>query len=72
MIPSEITGLDDRHAYLKLGNHVARFDFDYIDLAGDTTAFIPRNSQGRQAEVRPPRPPWEAGRVLLRYAAEHA
>ena len=44
VIPSEITGLDDRHAYLKLGNHVARFDFDYIDLAGDTTSFIPRNS----------------------------
>ena len=29
---SEISGLDDRHAYLKLGNLVARFDFDYLDL----------------------------------------
>jgi hypothetical protein len=44
VIPSEITGLDDRHAYLKLGNHVARFDFDYIDLAAETTSFIPRDS----------------------------
>ena len=39
---SEITGLDDRHAYLKLGNNVARFDFDYIDLPTDTVGFQPR------------------------------
>jgi hypothetical protein len=41
---SEITGLDDRHAYLKLGNHVARFAFDYMDLPIRTAAFVPRNS----------------------------
>src|SRR5271167_2137192 len=39
---SEITGLDDRHAYLKLGNNVARFDFDYLDLPTPTPGFIPR------------------------------
>ena len=39
---SEITGLDDRHAYLKLGNSVARFDFDYIDLPTATVGFLPR------------------------------
>lgn len=39
---SEITGLDDRHAYLKLGNHVARFAFDYLDLPTPTPGFIPR------------------------------
>jgi hypothetical protein len=39
---SEISGLDDRHAYLKLGNDVARFDFDYLDLPTPTTGFIPR------------------------------
>jgi hypothetical protein len=39
---SEISGLDDRHAYLKLGNNVARFDFDYLDLPTLTTGFIPR------------------------------
>jgi hypothetical protein len=39
---SEISGLDDRHAYLKLGNNVARFDFDYLDLPTPTTGFIPR------------------------------
>jgi hypothetical protein len=45
VIPSEITGLDDRHAFLKLGNNVARFDFDYIDLEANTAPFIPRNSE---------------------------
>jgi hypothetical protein len=41
---SEITGLDDRHAYLKLGNHVARFAFDYLDLPTPIPGFIPRGS----------------------------
>jgi len=39
---SEISGLDDRHAYLKLGNKVARFAFDYLDLPTPITDFIPR------------------------------
>jgi hypothetical protein len=39
---AEISGLDDRHAYLKLGNNVARFAFDYLDLPTPTTGFIPR------------------------------
>jgi type IV secretory pathway TraG/TraD family ATPase VirD4 len=41
---SEITGLDDRHAYLKLGNNVARFAFDYMDLPTRTPGFIPRET----------------------------
>jgi hypothetical protein len=41
---SEISGLDDRHAYLKLGNSVARFDFDYLDLPTPTAGFVPRKS----------------------------
>jgi hypothetical protein len=45
VMPSEISGLDDRHAFLKLGNNVARFDFDYIDMVADTPAFLPRNSE---------------------------
>ena len=44
VMPSEISGLEDRCAFLKLGNNVARFDFDYLDLAGETAPFIPRNS----------------------------
>lgn len=41
---SEITGLDDRHAYLKLGNNVARFAFDYMDLPTPTPSFVPREA----------------------------
>jgi hypothetical protein len=41
---SEISGLDDLHAFLKLGNDVARFDFDYLDLPTPTQGFVPRNS----------------------------
>jgi hypothetical protein len=43
---SEISGLDDRHAYLKLGNSVARFAFDYMDLPTPTPAFLPRKTGG--------------------------
>jgi type IV secretory pathway TraG/TraD family ATPase VirD4 len=44
VMASEISGLDDRHAFLKLGNHVARFAFDYLDLAEDTPGFVARKS----------------------------
>ena len=44
---SEISGLDDRHAYLKLGNSVARFAFDYMDLPTPTPSFLPRKTAGR-------------------------
>ena len=49
---SEISGLDDRHAYLKLGNNVARFDFDYLDLPTPTPGFCP-GICGRRDELRP-------------------
>ncbi|TCK73445.1 type IV secretion system DNA-binding domain-containing protein [Acidipila rosea] len=43
---SEISGLDDRHAYLKLGNSVARFAFDYMDLPTPTPGFLARKTAG--------------------------
>lgn len=46
VMASEIGGLDDRHAYLKLGNNVARFAFDYLDLPSDTPGFLERKSAG--------------------------
>ena len=39
---SEIAGLTEKHAYLKLGNNVARFAFDYIDFPILHPAFVPR------------------------------
>jgi len=50
---SEISGLDDRHAYLKLGNYVARFDFDYLDLPITTPGFLPRGSADGEMSFDP-------------------
>jgi hypothetical protein len=50
---SEIGGLDDRHAYLKLGNLVARFDFDYLDLPTPTPGFLPRQSPDGEMSFDP-------------------
>ena len=44
VMASEISGLEDRRAYLKLGNRIARFDFLYNDLPLRTPSFIPREN----------------------------
>jgi type IV secretory pathway TraG/TraD family ATPase VirD4 len=43
VMDSEISGLENRHAFLKLGNNVARFHFEYMDVPLSTPGFIPRN-----------------------------
>jgi hypothetical protein len=42
VMDSEISGLENRHAFLKLGNNVARFHFEYMDVAQTTPGFVPR------------------------------
>jgi type IV secretory pathway TraG/TraD family ATPase VirD4 len=42
VLDSEISGLPDRHAFLKLGNYVANFSFAYQDIPATQPAFIPR------------------------------
>jgi hypothetical protein len=42
VLDSEISGLSDKHAFLKLGNHVARFAFAYHDIPATQPAFVPR------------------------------
>lgn len=42
VMDSEISGLENRHAFLKLGNNVARFHFEYMDLPQSTPGFVPR------------------------------
>ena len=44
VMASEISGLEDRRAYLKLGNRIARFDFHYNDLPIVTKSFVPREN----------------------------
>jgi hypothetical protein len=42
VLDSEISGLPDRHAFLKLGNHVSRFAFAYWNIPATQPAFVPR------------------------------
>ncbi len=42
VLDSEISGLPDRHAFLKHGNTVARFSFAYSDIPATEPAFLPR------------------------------
>jgi hypothetical protein len=42
VLDSEVSGLPDKHAFLKLGNHVARFAFVYHDIPATQPAFVPR------------------------------
>jgi len=42
VLPSEISGLDQLHAFLKYANHVTRFSFPYIDLPKAHPGFIER------------------------------
>ena len=42
VMDSEISGLADKHAFLKLGNHVARFAFSYCDMPVIAEDFKPR------------------------------
>ncbi|MGI4755283.1 MAG: type IV secretion system DNA-binding domain-containing protein [Janthinobacterium lividum] len=43
VMDSEIAGLPDKHAFLKLGNHVARFAFTYCEMPSIAVDFKPRN-----------------------------
>ena len=42
VMESEISGLEDKIAYMKLGNRVVRFNFPYISPPKRTEAFIQR------------------------------
>jgi len=50
---SEISGLENRHAFLKLGNNVARFHFEYMDLPLTTPGFIPRRGDEDELHFDP-------------------
>ena len=48
---SEIAGLEDRHAYLKIGNNVARFQFDYLDVPASRSRFHSAQGAGGRAHA---------------------
>jgi hypothetical protein len=50
---SEIEGLDDLHAFLKLGNHVTRFSFPHMDRPLIAPALIPRNIREEDMWLNP-------------------
>ena len=53
VMDSEISGLENRHAFLKLGNNVARFHFEYMDVPQTTPAFLPRKVEGDELAFDP-------------------
>jgi type IV secretory pathway TraG/TraD family ATPase VirD4 len=53
VMDSEISGLENRHAFLKLGNNVARFHFEYMDVPQTTPAFLPRKVEGDELRFDP-------------------
>lgn len=63
VLDSEVSGLPDKHAFLKLGNHVARFSFPYQDIPATQPAFLPRSLDDddlafdpKTLSKKPPRP----------------
>jgi type IV secretory pathway TraG/TraD family ATPase VirD4 len=53
VMDSEISGLENRHAFLKLGNNVARFNFEYMDVAQTTPGFVPRTVEDDELPFDP-------------------
>jgi len=53
VLDSEISGLPDRHAFLKLGNHVSRFAFDYWNIPATQPAFVPRSLEDDDLTFEP-------------------
>jgi type IV secretory pathway TraG/TraD family ATPase VirD4 len=53
VMDSEISGLENRHAFLKLGNNVARFHFEYMDLPQTTPGFVPRRVEDDELPFDP-------------------
>lgn len=45
VMDSEISGLEDKHAFLKIENSVARFQFEYLHVPATSPDFIPRKVQ---------------------------
>ena len=45
--------MEDKHAFLKHGNHVARFNFNYVEIPKTIPAFVPRRVENDELEFDP-------------------
>jgi hypothetical protein len=53
VMESEISGLEDLHAYMKHGNYVTRFSFPYLDVPSTQTQFEVRELPGEKLNFDP-------------------
>jgi len=53
VMESEISGLEDLHAFLKHGNSVTRFSFPYLDVPSTKVQFEPRELLGERLDFDP-------------------
>jgi len=53
VMESEISGLEDLHAFMKHGNFVTRFSFPYLDVPSTKTQFEPRELPGERLNFDP-------------------
>jgi hypothetical protein len=53
VMESEISGLEDLHAYMKYGNYVTNFSFPFLDIPGDQEAFDARVMNGDKLTFDP-------------------
>jgi type IV secretory pathway TraG/TraD family ATPase VirD4 len=53
VMESEISGLEDLHAYMKHGNYVTRFSFPYLDVPSTQAQFDPRELSGEKLNFDP-------------------
>jgi hypothetical protein len=53
VMESEISGLEDLHAFLKYGNYVTRFSFPYLDVPSTKTQFEARELPGERLDFDP-------------------
>jgi hypothetical protein len=53
VLDSEVSGLEDKRAFLKLGNTVARFAFEYMEMPIIATDFVPRTVEDDALDFDP-------------------
>jgi type IV secretory pathway TraG/TraD family ATPase VirD4 len=53
VMESEISGLEDLHAYMKHGNYVTRFSFPYLDVPSTQVQLDPRELPGEKLNFDP-------------------